>query len=155
MGTLSILAAAAAGAGTVGSIFASTARTQAQNNEIKSEIVQQRLAEAQRSTVRTQQLSNTLSAAAVTEAARGISLASPTFQAIQQQSFSNFQQDQNADALNVMFRTDGLRQQISQNRLANDVDIGTSITNLGHFFANNLDLFRLSKDASDTGNNNT
>lgn len=132
-----------AGGTTAGTIFGREKEEKAQSTAIRTEMTQQRLAETQKGLQQTRGLASTLSQAAAQEAARGISLASPSFKAVQQKSFTAYQSDENADALNLMFKQDVLRQQLKQNQLSAEVDIGSSLANLGQFFGEKLDLHRL------------
>jgi aryl-alcohol dehydrogenase-like predicted oxidoreductase len=96
---------------------------QAQESQIRSQLLQQRLASTQKRVALANQARATISSQVAQGAARGVSAASPTFQAIQTKSFENFAKDDRAEALNLSFRENVLKQQIHQNKLAEEVGI--------------------------------
>jgi hypothetical protein len=69
---------------------------QQQEQMAETQFYQQGLARAKR-------LRQVMSQATVEEAARGVSVASPSFKAVQRSSFERFQEDQDAAALNLSF----------------------------------------------------
>lgn len=96
-----------------------------QTQQLQEQMTQEELKAAQQTTARQDQLRRTISTARVTEAARGVSLASPTFKSVTEQSFKKFQEDENAASLNLKLREDFIGQKIRQ------VKIGTKAAIFG------------------------
>lgn len=77
---------------------------QAQRRALTLRQQQEEIAAKQREVQRIDKLEGVLSTQRAIQGARGGSLASPSFVAIQRSSINNFAQDQNADNLNVDFQ---------------------------------------------------
>ena len=96
-------AATIAGGFGAGSIMAQVLGAEEQQRQLKRQEKMEEIASATESVQRTQRMREVLSTAQVTEAARGVSLASPSFQMVQRSSFQKFNQDKDAAALNLSF----------------------------------------------------
>ena len=115
-----------------------------QNTNLRERMVQEQIASGNRTIARQDQLRTIISADQVSEVARGVSLASPTFRAITQKSFSAFAEDERADALNLSFKESFLRGKMAQNTLAGDLGEASSILDVGS------DLFNLGTSVAKT-----
>ncbi len=102
--------------GTAASIAATQAGADAQENQFKQQQLQLRLQEVDAQSKRTDQLRRIFGEQAVQEIARGISLASPSFQAVQQQSFNAFNDDNRAASLSLSFKENALNSAIDATR---------------------------------------
>ncbi len=111
-----IVAAVAAVAGAGTAIVAKQQAAAAQENEFRQQQVQLRLQQTDAESRRTDQLRRIFGEEAASEVARGISLASPSFKAIQQQSFNAFNDDNRAESLTVSFKQNALNSQIDATR---------------------------------------
>jgi len=88
----------------VGGIFAQIEAGKAQQRQLIEEEQMAETASAQQSLQRTQRMRQVMAKSTVQEAARGVSLASPSFHAVQRSSFQKFNEDQDAAALNLSFK---------------------------------------------------
>lgn len=109
--TLGLSLGFSAGTGIL-SIFQATAAEDFQERVIREQQLQARLAYGQRSLQRMDQLQHTLAENQVMAAVGNVSQASGTFRAIQEKSFGNFEQDENADALNFGSQQLALQQRL-------------------------------------------
>jgi hypothetical protein len=75
---------------------------------------QERMAEAefyQQGLQRAKRIREVMSESTAEEAARGVSVASPSFKSVQRSSFEKFQEDQDVAALNLSFKKDQIEAQ--------------------------------------------
>jgi len=140
-GIAAIISAVGATAGTVETIHARNMQARLAANQARSQINQLKIAQQQKSSQRTQTLINSIGDSSVQEIARNVSLASPSFQAAQSQSYREYASDKEDSMLNTMYRTNTLEQQINQMDMSRDVGNAQSIYNLGQYFGNSLDLY--------------
>lgn len=117
-----VIAAAAAVGGTVAAISASQEAATARENQFDEQKVQLRLKQTQAQARRTEQLRRIFGEQAAEEVARGISLASPTFKAVQQQSFNAFNDDNRAESLSLSFKENALNSAISSTRSVANIE---------------------------------
>lgn len=105
-----------AAAGATAGIVAKQQAAAAQENQFRQQQVQLRLQQTDAESRRTDQLRRIFGEEAASEVARGISLASPSFKAIQQQSFNAFNDDNRAESLSLSFKENALNSQIDATR---------------------------------------
>lgn len=105
-----------AAVGTAASISEKQQGAAAQENQFRQQQIQLRLQQVDAQTRRTDQLQRIFGEQAASEVARGISLASPSFKAIQQQSFNAFNDDNRAESLSLSFKENALNSQIDATR---------------------------------------
>lgn len=98
------------------SIAAEQQAAAAQENQFRQQQLQLRLQQTDAQSRRTDQLRRIFGEQAASEVARGISLASPSFKAIQQQSFNAFNDDNRAASLSLSFKENALNSQIDATR---------------------------------------
>lgn len=127
--SLAILGAQAAGV--VGGVLSERDQQSAQSEATASRLSQERLASAQRGLNRAQELNKVISTSESLAGARGAFGSSPSFAAIINKSFQAFEQDERADALNLSFREDFLKQQASASKSASEARIFGQIGSLG------------------------
>ncbi len=105
-----------AAVGTAASISEKQEGAAIQENQFRQQQLQLRLQQTDAETRRTDQLERIFGEQAASEVARGISLASPSFKAIQQQSFNAFNDDNRAESLSLSFKENALHSQIDATR---------------------------------------
>lgn len=105
-----VTAAGAGGFGTLG-IVSQVLGAQEQQKQLMREEQMVETAAAQKSVQRTQRMRQVLASSQVKEAARGVSLASPSFQMVQRSSFEKFNEDKDAAALNLSFQKEVIESQ--------------------------------------------
>ena len=120
-----IVSAIATGA----SVVSQQEAADAQEQQFRIRQNQLRLQHVDAARQRTEQIQRVFGRQAVNEVARGISLASPSFKAIQQQSFNAFNDDNRASALNLSFQDSALNSQIDATRNSAEVGEFGSIAN--------------------------
>jgi len=98
-----IAAATVVGGFEAGSIFAQIGGAREEQRQLIRQEQMEETAAAQQSLQRTQRMRQVLATSQATEAARGVSLASPSFQMVQRSSFAKFNEDEDAAALNLSF----------------------------------------------------
>lgn len=144
MGIQTALLLTAAG-GAVGEVSARGAEVRAQEEQIRRQQTQRRIAFEEAQIQRRQELNNVLSNQLVSNAARGVSSASPTFKAIQKKAFDAFDADTRAASLNLSFEESRslaeLQELQRQRRFGN---IATAM-NFGTGFFQSLRLSRLQR----------
>lgn len=94
-----------------GSIVAKIFGAQEERKQLAREEQMVETAAAQKSVQRTQRMRQVLASSQVKEAARGVSLASPSFQMVQRSSFEKFNEDKDAAALNLSFQKEVIESQ--------------------------------------------
>lgn len=131
---------AIAAAGTAASIAARNAAAESQEQIFRAQQLQFRLSETDRANKRITKLRQVFGSQLAEAVARGVSPASPTFKAIQQQSFNNFEQDNKADALTLSFKENALSSQIDATQSAARAGEFASIANFAFSSFNQLNL---------------
>ena len=121
---------AAGGFGALG-IFAQIAGAKSQQEQLMKEEQMAETASAQQSLQRTQRMRQVLATSAATEAGRGVSLASPSFHAVQRSSFEKFNQDKDAAALNLSFQKSAIESERKNVRDKEIAGIFGTITRTG------------------------
>lgn len=91
------------GIGLVTSLIGRKGQEQAQQQAIDLRLKQQESANVERSIKRGRRLNEVMAAQVAREGASGLSLSSPSFFAVGRNSFNQFAEDENADALNLSF----------------------------------------------------
>jgi hypothetical protein len=86
------------------------AAASAQNAALESRLHQEKLAETKRSIDRLDRVHQIVSNNIATAGARGISPASGSFKAINEEAYNKFDEDENADLLNLQYRTSYINQ---------------------------------------------
>lgn len=119
-------------------ILGSSARSrsvQKQEQQIQTRALQEKLAAQERTQLRTEQLDAVLGSQTAAAAARGFSLASPTFVNFQKQSLNAFAQDQFAENFNMRQREEQFELQkqdlIERNRARLFQDVFSTASTLG------------------------
>ena len=108
-----------AAASTAYSATASSNAAEAQQAQYRAELTSQRLASVDRQRKGADRLEQVLGQQAATEAARGVSLASPSFKTVQRKSYESFDEDTHAEALNVSFDEESANAKIDASRSKN------------------------------------
>lgn len=103
MGAVSAAESAIAGIGLATSLFGRHEQAQAQEEAIRLRLEQEEAANVERSTQRAHRLNEVMAAQVAREGASGLSVASPSFFAVGADSFNQFAEDENADAINLSF----------------------------------------------------
>ena len=105
MGSLlgDILGAVTGGLG-IADIFSQQQAMEEEEENIKIEEQEAQVQSTEQSIRRGRRLRQIIGAAQAQEGARGVSLASPSFKAVQKSSFNRFNEDENAAALNLSFK---------------------------------------------------
>jgi hypothetical protein len=106
-----IAASTIVGGAGAGSIVAQIMGAQEEQKQLVREEQMAETAAAQKSVQRTQRMRQVLASSQVKEAARGVSLASPSFQMVQRSSFEKFNEDKDAAALNLSFEKEVIEAQ--------------------------------------------
>lgn len=112
-----------------GGIISKIGSANKQQQAVRNQITQQRLAETQRSIDREKDLQKTIASQQVQAAARGISPSSGSFKNLTQQSFNQFNEDEKADALNLQIRETSLQEQSDEISQKEFGDIFGSLAN--------------------------
>lgn len=122
-------------AATAGAASARSRQVQAQEQQLQSTALQEKLAAQERTQLRTEQLDAVLGSQTAAAAARGFSIASPTFTAFQKKSLNAFAQDQFAENFNMRQREEQFELQkqdlIERNRARLFQDIFNATSTLG------------------------
>jgi hypothetical protein len=103
MGAVSAAESAIAGIGLATSLFGRQEQENALEEAIRLRLEQEEAANVERSTQRAHRLNEVMAAQVAREGASGLALSSPSFFAVGRDSFDQFAQDENADALNLSF----------------------------------------------------
>lgn len=103
MGAVSAAEAAFSGIGLATSLFGRNKSAEAQEQAVQLRLQQEEAANVERSTQRGRRLNEIMASQVAREGASGLSVASPSFFAVGQDSFNQFAEDENADALNLSF----------------------------------------------------
>lgn len=103
-----IAAATLVGGTGAGGIVAQIMGAEDEKKQLAEEEQMVETAAAQKSVQRTQRMRQVLASSQVKEAARGVSLASPSFQMVQRSSFEKFNEDKDAAALNLSFQKEAI-----------------------------------------------
>jgi Na+-transporting NADH:ubiquinone oxidoreductase subunit NqrC len=106
-----IAASTIVGGAGAGSIVAKIMGAQDEQKQLNREEQMVETAAAQKATQRTERMRQVLASSQVKEAARGVSLASPSFQMVQRSSFEKFNDDKDAAALNLSFQKEAIASQ--------------------------------------------
>ena len=134
------VSAAIAGIGLVTSLFGRQQQEQAQQQAIDLRLKQQEAANVERSVKRGRRLNEVMAAQVAREGASGLALSSPSFFAVGQNSFNQFAEDENADALNLSFdkisamnQEDSIKKQQLFGSIGDIFNAGTTAFNAGVF----------------------
>lgn len=109
-------------------IFGTSAISQTTRDEDKLLQQEEQMVETayyQQGLQRARNVRETMAEATVQEAARGVSVASPSFKSVQRSSFEKFQEDQDVAALNLSFKKDQLE---AQRRIVRDREKASKIS---------------------------
>lgn len=129
-----------AGIGLVTSLIGRQKQQQAQQQALDLRLQQQEAANVERSVKRGRRLNEVMAAQVAREGASGLSLSSPSFFAVGENSFNQFAEDENADALNLSFdkisamnQSQSIRDQEKFGMMGDVFSAGTSVFNAGVF----------------------
>lgn len=112
MGAAAIVAGASAGATGIGNAMSGNQQGQA----LRTQLAEERLKTIQENNIKDDQISRIISAQTAQEAARGVAPGSASFAAIQSESFNQFSEDRQARALDLAFKSAGIKEQEDQIR---------------------------------------
>lgn len=109
-------------------VIARNREAAAETQALKGRELQEQIEAINQKEQRARQLERVTSAATAEQAARGLSLGSGSFKAIESKSFDDFASDENIIDMNTKFQTDALNQKISNiNKVKNFQDINTIV----------------------------
>ena len=128
------------GVGAGASVVSQEVGARAQINQFRQQQTQLRLQQVESESRRADQLQRIFGQQAAQEVARGISLASPSFKAIQQQSFNAFNDDTRAEALTLSFKENVLNSRIDSTRSAAYLGEFMTVANFGASAFNTMNL---------------
>ncbi len=131
MAALIALEVGSAAISVAGAIFG----TRAKNKALQKRLQEETLASNMRSLQRGRSLERILSAQTARQGASGFSLQSPSFGAIQKDTFNQFAQDQDAANLNLLFQKSATEQQQHENDENAALGIGKGMFDMAAGFA--------------------
>ena len=103
MGAVSAAESALSGIGLATSLFGRSQSAKSQEQAVQLRLEQEEAANTERSTQRGRRLNEIMASQVAREGASGLSVSSQSFFAVGQDSFNEFAEDSNADALNLSF----------------------------------------------------
>ena len=114
-----------------GKEFATSKATEARQKELEERMDEERAAESKRSINRLDRLHSIISSNVATAAAHGVSPGSSTFKAINEEVFNKFDEDENADVLNLQYKANYINQMETLNKNEDYVSAFGDIASLG------------------------
>jgi hypothetical protein len=126
-----IAAIATIGAGVGLKTYAANEANDARIQALKTREQQESIAGKEKSLQRTSQLMKIISTQEAQAGARGVSVSSPSFQAIGEESFNQWAQDERTDAMNTEMSREAYQGEIHGLRTANTMNIFGAVTDFG------------------------
>jgi biopolymer transport protein ExbB/TolQ len=136
------------GLATGAQVFGTQQAAEMRNKQLEMQQANQKLQTAQKQRAESEQLNKVIDNNTVAQVARGFTTNSGSFQAIQRSAFDKYEEDKNANALNLTFRDNYLKSQMDINTEAADINSVGAVANFG------FNAFNLMKTReSNQGNN--
>lgn len=118
--------------------FATHEAADQQEEILRQQELQSKMKTEEQSIIRMQQMRKNIAAATAEEAARGVSLASPSFKSVVRSSFNAFDQDEKINSLNLSLRLDQIKE---KEQLVRERELG-SILGIAGSTAKSISLLK-------------
>jgi hypothetical protein len=120
--------------------FASLRASAAQSKAIREQMLQERMKADQEALARTDKMKRLFGTTEAMGGARGFSIASPSFKAIEDEDFNQYAQEQKIGDINEQLQEDALRQQAQNIDNQAFLGVGTNLFELGQMTSRSPNL---------------